>query len=271
MNSLSRFIAIFLALLVSLSARADVLVLIHGYMGSAASWEASGINAVLEANGWSRAGIQAGPQLFPGPGIGAPNKVYAVELPSLAPMMIQADQLQAELQQIGARHPGEPLILAAHSAGGIVARIALVRGAVPGAKALITIASPHLGTLRAVEALDATDDSGPIGWFKDFFGGSLYHTVKASWGALLDLTPAAPGNLLFWLNQQPHPDIRYVSILRTGPVGLGDELVPVFSQDMNNVPVLRGRSERVPAYTGHALLPQDGEMLVRLLAEKEGK
>ncbi len=269
MNRLFRNGAIFFALLLSLPARADVLVLIHGYMGSAASWELSGVNAVLEANGWARAGIQAGPQLIPGPGLKAKNKVYAVELPSLAPLMIQADQLQGELQQIAARHPGEPIILAAHSAGGVVARIALVRSGVPNANALITIASPHLGTLRAVEALDATDDSGPFGFIKDFFGGGLYHTVKASWGALLDLTPAAPGNLLFWLNQQPHPDIRYVSILRTGPVGLGDELVPVFSQDMNNVPALRGRSERVPAYAGHALLPQDGEMLVKLLAGEE--
>jgi len=265
MNSLSRFVVVIFALLISMSARADVLVLVHGYMGSAASWEASGINQVLEANGWARAGIQVGPQLIPGPGIKAKNKVYAVELPSLAPMMIQADQLQLALQQIAARHPGEPITLAAHSAGGIVARVALVRGGVPNAKALITIASPHLGTLQAVAALDATDDSGPIGWIKDFFGGDLYHTVKASWGALLDLTPAAPGNLLFWLNQQPYPDIRYVSILRTGPVGLGDELVPVFSQDMNNVPALRGRSERIPANTGHALLPEDGEMLVKLL------
>jgi len=258
-------VVLFFALLLSLPIRADVLVLVHGYMGSATSWEASGINQVLQANGWARAGIQVGPQLIPGPGVKAKNKAYAVELPSLAPMMIQADQLQLALQQIAARHPGEPITLVAHSAGGIVARVALVRGGVPNAQALITIASPHLGTMQAVAALDATDDSGPIGWIKDFFGGDLYHTVKASWGALLDLTPAAPGNLLFWLNQQPYPDIRYVSILRTGPVGLGDELVPVFSQDMNNVPTLRGRSERIPANTGHALLPEDGEMLVKLL------
>ncbi len=264
----TRMLALCLILLSSLGARADVLVLIHGYMGSAASWEASGVSSALAANGWAPAGVQAGPRFLPGPGVEAGDKFYTVELPSLAPLTIQADQLQAELQQIAARHPGEPLILAAHSAGGVVARIVLVRGGVPNARALVTIASPHLGTIRALEALDATDDSGPIGWFKDFFGGGLYHAVKASWGALLDLTPAAPGNLLFWLNQQPHPDIRYVSILRTGPVGLGDELVAVFSQDMNNVPVLRGRSERITSYAGHALLPQDGEMLARLLAEQ---
>ena len=259
---------IFFNLLLSLPACADVLVLVHGYMGSAASWEDSGINDVLEANGWARAGKLAGAQSISEQGIEAKNKVYAVELPSLAPMMVQADYLRGALQQITARHPDEPLFLVAHSAGGVVARVALVRGGVPNAKALITIASPHLGTLRAVQALDATDDSAPVSFVKGLFGGATYRKVKASRGALLDLTPAHPGNLLFWLNQQPHPDIRYVSILRTGPVGLGDELVPVFSQDMNNVPALHGRSERIPAYAGHALLPQDGEMLVQLLADE---
>jgi hypothetical protein len=42
--------------------RADVLVLIHGYLSSAQSWDASGITAVLEHAGWHRAGVfVAGP------------------------------------------------------------------------------------------------------------------------------------------------------------------------------------------------------------------
>ena len=134
------------------------------------------------------------------------------------------------------------------------------------ASALITISTPHMGTIRAVEALDATDDSGPLGWFKDIFAGGLYQTVKHSWGALIDLTPPTPGSLLYWLNAQSHPDIEYHSIIRTGPVGLGDELVPVFSQDMNNVPALRGRSKVTPVASGHALHPQDGVVLVSILS-----
>ncbi|HEB95642.1 MAG TPA: hypothetical protein ENI96_04330, partial [Sedimenticola thiotaurini] len=108
MNRSIRAIAVLFALLVSVPARADVLVLIHGYMGSAASWETSGVGAVLAANGWAPAGVQAGIQYLPGPGQEAPNRYYTVELPSLAPLMIQADQLQLELQQIAGRHPGEP-------------------------------------------------------------------------------------------------------------------------------------------------------------------
>jgi len=250
-------------------ARAEVVVLVHGYLGSAASWEESGINAVLEQHGWGRAGI-----LIPGPGgvgllpppappVGQP--VYAVELPSLAPMSIQADYLQGVLRWVAARHSDEPVNLVAHSAGGVAARLVLVRGGVPGIKRLVTIASPHLGTLRAVEALEETHQGGPFGWFKDFFGGGLYHAVKDSWGALLDLTPAAPGNLLFWLNQQPHPAIHYYAIVRTGPVGLGDELIPAFSQDLNNVPALRGKVQVLLTPADHSLNPADGLLLAAIL------
>ena len=39
------------------NARADVLVLVHGYLASADSWEISGINNLLDANGWKRGGL----------------------------------------------------------------------------------------------------------------------------------------------------------------------------------------------------------------------
>ena len=267
MKPIRQFVAFTLLALVFAPVRAEVLVLVHGYMGSAASWETSGINRVLAENGWQRAGVFAGAHLIPGRAKGDGNKVYAAELPSLAPMMIQADFLQAMLQQVRSRHPGEDIILAAHSAGGVVARLALVRGGAPDVRALIAIASPHLGTGRAIQALEATDGSGPMGWLKDLFGGGLYHSVKRSRGALLDLTPEYPGNLLFWLNRQPQPDISYVSIVRSGPVGLGDELVPVFSQDMNNVQALRGRSQTLAVASGHELNPLDGAALVRVLSD----
>ena len=48
--------------LFALSARADVLVLIHGYLGGAYSWDESGVTAVLQQHDWQRAGIYvAGP------------------------------------------------------------------------------------------------------------------------------------------------------------------------------------------------------------------
>ena len=251
------------------SARADVLILIHGYMGSAVSWEASGINAILEKNGWHRGGILAGPKLIATGSGASGNRSYAVELPSLAPMMLQADHLQAMLQRINAMHPGEPLIIAAHSAGGIVARAVLARAGVAEVKALITVASPHLGTMRAEQALDATDTPWPFCLVENFFSNGSYRVVKSSRGALIDLTPAHPGSLLYWLNAQPHPQITYYSIVTPGPVGLGDELVPVFSQDMNNVPALQGKSKVVAVRGGHSLSPEVGIALTGILAQIE--
>jgi pimeloyl-ACP methyl ester carboxylesterase len=262
-----RLLAGLLFLLGSAAARADVAVLVHGYLGTAYSWDQSGVNAVLAAHGWRPlpAVVPAAP-LPPVPADGT-RTVYTVALPSIAPLAVQADYLAAALRGIEARHHGEPVTLVGHSAGGVVGRLALVRSGVGQVQRLITIASPHLGTARALEALDATHDSGPIGWFKDFFGGNLYHTVKASAPLLVDLAPPVPGSLLYWLNAQPHPDIEYVSVIRTTPDGFaGDVVVPGFSQDMNQVPALRGKSRVVAAPSTHELLPGDGVLLAQLLA-----
>ena len=113
-------------------------------------------------------------------------------------------------------------------------------------KALITIASPHLGTSRAEQALDATDIPFPISMVTDFFGGDAYHTAMRSRSLYVDLVRPQPGTLLYWLNAQAHPDIKYFSIVR-GPsqAGWGDYIVPTYSQDMNNVLALQGRSSLV--------------------------
>jgi triacylglycerol lipase len=139
-------------------------------------------------------------------------------------------------------------------------------GGIPQTKALITIASPHLGTLRAVEALDKTDDAFPFSVMKSFVVGELYDVVRDSWGVLLDLIPERPGNLLFWLNRQPHPDINYLSVIRSGPVGLGDEVVPAYSQDMNNVLALKGKVKTHQTPLSHTLHPLDGKLLTVLLS-----
>ncbi len=257
----------------NVSARADVLVLVHGYLSGADSWEVSGINSMLDANGWKRGGlITSSPMtvtpVFVGPGHDAANKVYTVDLAAEAPIAVQTDQFLGMLATIQAIHPGESLIIVGHSAGGIVARTALVTTSIPNVKALVTIASPHVGTTLANRAINATDESGMFGGLKSLFGGSGYDTLRRSRGLLFDLAHPYPGSLLYWLNAQQHPDIKYVSVIRINPVGfIGDELVPGYSQDMNNVPSIQGNSSIVLTFAGHTLVAKDGAILLQILNE----
>jgi pimeloyl-ACP methyl ester carboxylesterase len=264
---MKRVLSILLFLASTSVVRADVAVLVHGYLGSASSWDYSGIAQALQFNGWQRAGVATPNGIVGAAAVGQGDKFYTVELPSMAPVALQVNLLGHMVGAIEQRHGGEPVILVGHSAGGVIARMLLVHGGVKKPKALITIAAPHLGTLRAVEALDETDDPFPISMVKEFFSGDLYGVVRDSWEVLIDLIPERPGNLLFWLNRQKHPDIAYISIVRPGPIGTGDELVPAFSQDMNNIEMLRGKSRVVTLPVSHALQPADGGALVDLLSE----
>ena len=251
--------------------RADVVLLIHGYLSGAQGWDAHGITGALERNDWQRAGVYltgpAGPQLIPAAGKSAANKFYAADLASEAPIMLQVMQLQQVLHAINSDHPGEPLVLVGHSAGGIVARMALVRGDAANVRALITIASPHLGTVRAEQALDASDVPFPLSIMADVFAGETYDIARRSRGLYVDLVRPRPGTLLYWLNAQTHPDIKYFSIVRGEAArGLGDYVVPGYSQDMNNVPALRGRSTLVTVPADHFLTPMDGDIIASLVA-----
>ena len=77
---------------------ADIMLLIHGYLGDANSWEESGINSELHQQGWARAGMfqgsVLGPQLFVTESNNAKNHVYVATLPSLAPVLVQTDVLK---------------------------------------------------------------------------------------------------------------------------------------------------------------------------------
>ena len=260
--SIRRYLAALMLLLASTTASADSVVLIHGYLSSAATWHRNGIVAMLQQNGWPFAG-HFGPLGFEPNSVGqmAPNRTYTVDIPWSHPVAFQADVLNSFLRQIAARHPGEKIILVGHSAGGIAARMALVRGTVPEVSALITIASPHVGTPLAATALRKTDDWGPFSIVKGFFGGKLYHTVRRSRGALVDLLPPSTWNMLGWLNRQPHPDILYFSVVRSH----GDRVVPPFSEDMNQVPALAGRSHLILSSSDHELTPMDGAIILDIL------
>jgi len=265
---------LFLALPLSL-ARADVLVLVHGYMSDARTWSANGVTNALVANGWQPAGVLTD---APG-GLQRPalpdtlsRRFYSVNLPAEAPLLVQADHLGHLLAAIRSWHPGERLILAGHSAGGIVARLMLLNGNPYRVDTLVTIASPNLGTGRAGQALDLVDFNpffcpGPgLEMFKSALGGDDYEYLRHSRGALMDLLPEASGNLLAWMNRQPYPDIRYYAVVRMSPDGAGDEVVPAYSQDMNNVPTLRGRVQGFVTPASHTLNPADGELLATILA-----
>ncbi|MCB1790697.1 MAG: alpha/beta fold hydrolase [Gammaproteobacteria bacterium] len=264
-----------LVLLATRVAAADVLVLVHGYLGTAQSWAEAGTLARLTQRGYRLVGIlgySAQGVVYQAVSTAKTDKpVYAVNLPSQAPIVIQADWLAAQLREIRRLRPDEPINLVAHSAGGVVARMTLVRHGVLGVKHLITIATPHFGTGRAVQALQATDSGGMFGFVKSWLvrratGDALYATVRQSRGVLFDLLPPAPGNLLFWLNQQPHPKIAYTSIMRIGNFYMpGDQVVPSLSQDLNRAPALAGRVKTYSMAEGHLLTPQDGDLIGNLL------
>ena len=102
--------------------RADVLVLVHGYLSGPQSWDTSGVTAVLQRQGWRHAGVYvAGPSgvyLMPVPVRTSGNTYYTVDLPSEAPVVVQAFQLREMLAAINRSHGSEPVYIAGHSAGG---------------------------------------------------------------------------------------------------------------------------------------------------------
>lgn len=249
--------------LFSIAASADVLLLVHGYMGNANSWLQSGVVQQLDRSGWTPTAVVSAAGTAPlGPVSGnTENPLYLAELSSLAPLQLQTDELLTIISRLQQRHPDQNIRLVGHSAGGIVSRLAVLRLNGGPVTQLVTIASPHLGTPRAIDGLEVADDSGPIGILKSFFGGNDYQALRHSQLLLTELTPIVPGHPLFLANQSAHPDIQYISIIHTGD----DNIVPSFSQDMNQVTPLRGKSHRYIIGGPHVLFPGDGTLLSALL------
>jgi len=85
---------------------------------------------------------------------------------------------------------------------------------------------------------------------------------------MIDLRHPQPGNMLYWLNSQPHPDIHYSSIIRLDNNGTpGDFYVPGFSQNMNNVPTLRGRSSTFMTNASHFLTREDANSILTIIEQ----
>ena len=237
----------------------ETLVLIHGYLCDGQIWRETGIVQVLHQAGW-----QDGGNLLPWrtpryvPSNHRERYLYTVDLPSEAPLPIQAQWLDSYLYHLQERHPKNTLILIGHSAGGVIARLSMVRNRFP-VKGLVTIASPHLGTDSAEEGLAL--HHSPLGWVAPFFG---LETLNRSEGLYYDLVREYPSTPLFWLNRQPHPKAFYVSIIRVGR----DRWVPPYSQDLNDVPALRGQATTLTTVGNHSLHPADGISLVSILKKE---
>lgn len=267
---MKRLVTFLFLIFINNQASAEVMLLIHGYLGDANSWEKSGINTALDRSGWKRAGMfrgtPQGPKLYLTKNKESEKMVYVATLPSTSPVMIQADVLKIIIDQISKRHKNQKLILVGHSAGGVVARMALIRHRLENISGIITIASPHLGTARANQALDITANHGPFNMVKNVVGGDDYNALKHSRELMIDLRPPQPGNMLYWLNNQTHPRINYSSIIRSNIQGrLGDYYVPGFSQNMNNVNVLRGQSSTYVTPTSHFLTQQDAYTIMSII------
>ncbi len=247
-------------LLLPSAAFAEVTMLVHGYLTNGITWDRSGIVFTMEAHGWHDGGplmadYQASPVVQDG------NTLYVVELPFNAPLMVQSDILQEQLQKAQLRHPDEKFTLVGHSAGGVIARMTLVRYGAQQVTHLITIAAPHLGTPRALDGLKITRSHGPFNIVKRIAGGDAYDAATHSRVLFADLLPARPGTELFRLNNQPHPDISYTSVIRADR----DSIVPPASQDMNLVPALEGKSAIYLTPGSHYLKSFDGRVVLSLL------
>ncbi len=246
-------------------AAAEAMVLVQGYLGDDDPWRRSGVTTAIVRAGWQDGGhLVDGSQGVRrnGPGSKAAKSFYTLALPTEAPLLVQADYLEHYMDYLRIRHEGESITLIGHSAGGVLARLYMVQHPEVRISALVTIAAPHLGTGTAEAGLMASQS--PLGWVAPFMGAQ---SINRSQGLYHDLSRENPGNLLFWLNRQPHPKSRYVAVVHKdgGFFGMGDLIVPEWSQNMNNVASLRGAVVTVPVSGEHQLNPGDGALLMDLL------
>lgn len=254
---------------------ADIAVLIHGYYSSANTWRGSGIVSLLSTKGWIDTGYYipyAGH--IGGTGYKLTNTgkyIVTVDLPSQAPVEVQSDLLDTYLKDMAKNYPQQKIRLIAHSAGGIVARLSLVRNysALSGDTnqqfipiiQLITIATPHHGSPIAEMAKTASDS--PIGLFAPLVGLSEINRAEVLYK---QLSRENENHFLYWLNRQAHPPIAYTSIVRADHSLLtGDLYVPSYSQNMATVPAIGPQSQLIMSPGAHNLRYTDGMILMGLL------
>jgi len=247
---------------------AKTLVFIHGYMEDGMTWKNQGVTLPLLKNNWSDGGRLTmrpdGIQKY-SPSKFIPLKrdvFYTVELPWYFPIEQQANILKHYLAAIYANRQ-QAIILVGHSNGGLVARYALVQYNHVPVSTLITIATPHLGSPLAQLANLAHNT--PINELSQLMGNAL---LKNSNLLFKQLQSEQPDNFLYWLNHQTHPDIRYISIIRSNTGLLPhkfDYVVPPYSQNMNKVFALRNKSATFSINKNHSLNSTDGRLISQLI------
>lgn len=265
MQSLRQAFPLLIALLLlPVPVWAKNLVLVHGFGGSGMDWRMHGVTPPLQQNGWVDGGNLSPLNPAPLPPMHSANVLYTVELPSYLPILQQVQWLDVYLRSIYASRQ-EPLLLAGHSAGGVVARAWLVLARSVPVDTLVTLASPNLGTPTADMVTRFSDTPLPA-----LMGGML---GMDTWNnpleqLLRELRVEQPGRFLYWLNHQPHPPIRYVALVRDKSMRPDryDFVVPRYSQDLNKVYALRGRAEYWEVDNGHFLGAADGYALAMILS-----
>jgi len=254
----------------SFSVKADILLLVHGFQSDMLTWQRAGIITILEKHGWVKTDyLMATPNgIVP---IHTPEKIpekkiVSLQLPSDIQLRVQANMFTAALHYLADQYPDENVIVVGHSLGGLTARLSLVKNGVFQVKALITIASPHLGTDLAMEGMHELNDNFMVKMVKRMFGGGQYQQLERSAPVIFDILPEHPGNMLYALNRQSHPNIKYTSIVRTYKNGqLGDPIVPGYSQDMHSVTAIRRASTRIIQGYKHELTAQDAYSILNAL------
>ncbi len=261
----ARFISVLLLLAYSSVARAETIVLVQGYLGDAGSWRATGVADVLDKDGWRDAGhLTLTPK-----GVaekvalsGRKHRFYTIDLPTEAPVPVQANYLAAYLEFIGKKYKDDKIILVGHSAGGVVARTAMVSYPELKVAKLITIASPNRGTGRAETGLMVANS--PVGFMSPMFGAG---TLARSRDLYRDLVRERPGTFLGWLNSRQHPDAEYVSVVRANAAGYpGDDVVPGWSQDFSGVFGLKDyKTKTLVTRAPHELAAADGGTILKIV------
>lgn len=257
-------IALFLLPLVS---KAETLVLVPGFLAQGMDWRFRHVTNALQSAGW----VDGGNYTLTAQGIlntlllakRPANVFYTLDLPTQSSITYQAEILGQYLQHIHAQRR-EPLALAGHSAGGVVARYWLVTSPHVPVHTLITIASPHLGTPWA-ELTEAFINS-PLQDMVTRMGIPIANARDL----YTELREERPNTFLYWLNHQRHPAIRYVSIVRNNQrPDKTDFVVPPYSQDMDKIAALHGHTETWSDDGDHFLEAQDGYRLAKILASQQ--